>query len=144
MEKLLRFKVNGGSEVSYPYSSFRGISTLSTDAGYASMKLSFTPQRLYGQATAASGAFDFDTDTITIVLNDISDARANFGKALRNFQRAISANSDGVVDIIIIQDDAIKVNAFTSKREPWPYVCTPDDCGIAWAQVVQINIATNV
>lgn len=143
MEKLLRFKVNGGSEVSYPYSSFRGISTLSTDAGFASMKLSFTPQRLNGEATAASGAFDFDTDTITIVLSDISDARANFGKALRNFQRAISANSDGVVDIIIIQDDAIKVNAFTSKREPWPYVCT-DDCGITWAQVVQINIATNV
>jgi len=143
MEKLLRFKVNGGSEVSYPYSSFRGISTLSTDAGFASMKLSFTPQRLYGQATAAAGAFDFDTDTITIVLSDISDARANFGKALRNFQRAISANSDGVVDIIIIQDDAIKVNAFTSKREPWPYVCT-DACGITWAQVVQINIATNV
>ena len=144
MEKLLRFKVNGGSEVSYPYSSFRGISTMSTDAGFASMKLSFTPQRLYGQATAASGAFDFDTDTITIVLNNVSDARDNFDKALRNFQRAISANSDGVVDIIIIQDDAIKVNAFTSKREPWPYVCTDAACSITWAQAVQINLATNV
>lgn len=144
MEKLLRFKVSDGSEVSYPYSSFRGISTLSTDSGFASMKLSFTPQRLYGQATSATGAFDFDTDTITVVLNNISDARDNFDKALRNFQRAISANSDGVVDIIIIDDDAIKVNAFTSKREPWPYVCTSAACGISWVQVVQINLATNV
>ena len=74
MEKLLRFRRSNGSEAYYPVSSFLGATAFAGDTGQQSMRLHFKPLRAYNMEQAATNTADsdFDTDTISIAVTDIT------------------------------------------------------------------------
>ena len=145
MEKLLRFRRSNGSEAYYPLSSFLGATAFAGDTGQQSMRLHFKPLRAYNmeQPATNNADSDFDTDTISIALTDIS-INNSISRAMRNLMRSISANSTGVVDVFILGEDSIITNAFTSKREKFDEttrISTPGGVGAvsSWINVLIIS-----
>lgn len=140
MEKLLRFRRATGSEAYYPVSSFLGATAFQDDTGQQSMRLHFKPLRATNKEQTGSQPSDFDTDTISIPITDITTSNS-LQRAMRNLMRTIAANSTGVVDVFILGTDSIITNAFTSKREAFTRICTPATCGTvgAWNDVLIIS-----
>lgn len=118
MEKLLRFRDLNGSEVFYPESSFLGISVMDTDIGDVCLRLHFKPLRSTTQSHAGTADSDFDTDTISIRIDDILETGGSYKGVATNLLRGI-ATSTGVVDVFVWEDSTTVTTVLDNIRDPF-------------------------